>query len=62
MKVLVIVNRFSEMTPRQTTAMLIAELSRRDVELFVGELGGVGLAIADDAGCVRCFRERSACR
>lgn len=53
MKVLVIVNRLLQMTSRQTTAMLIAGLSKRDVELFVGELDGLHVAIADKRRCVR---------
>jgi glutathione synthase len=53
-KVLVIVNRISELTSRQSTAMLIAELSRRAVELYVGDLEGIRITMKDEAAGIAC--------
>lgn len=43
MRVVVVINRIAELTERQTTWMLIAELANRDVDLFVAEADGVTL-------------------
>ncbi len=54
MQVLVIINRLEELKPRQTTAMLIAELSRRDADVFVAELETIDIVLQDSDYSVRC--------
>jgi len=50
MKLVVAVNRLSEVTPTQTTAMLIAEAARRSHDVYVVDAGEVG--VDDDARLV----------
>ena len=54
MQVLVVINRIAELKPRQTTAMLIAELSRREADVFVAELATIDLVMQDSNSTVRC--------
>ena len=50
MRVVVVINRFAELTGRQTTAMLIAAFVARGHDVFVGEVDG--LAVCDSGSGV----------
>ncbi|MFK7821527.1 MAG: hypothetical protein AB8G99_22625 [Planctomycetaceae bacterium] len=52
MRVVVVINRFAELTGRQTTAMLIAAFVTRGHDVFVAEVEG--LSVRDGASGIEC--------